>query len=296
MFGKRRNTFYLRFAISFLAVIAMSACGRAQDSDSGFSSTNEMTGLYDPNSPPSSEGEEWTYGPFEQSKGYYSRGSLINPDKMPVEGTGFRLAIPASRVVYATYDLVTIIKNTAVAMEAAYPGQEGLRVGELSAMRGGYANGHDSHQNGLDIDLGYYRAGMGPLPEIEKYTFEAMVRRGKVQKLFDVERNYEFMKMIVRTGRANRIFVHPKIKASLCEYAKSLGENTDINPYLSVIRGWPLHADHMHVRITCPRNSPKCKNQVLPSAETECPVPHPPQKTDSASVTPSNRSKSLAKK
>ncbi len=250
------------------AFVALSACGTNQDTALEFS--DEMFGLIDSTNTTPPEGEEWTYGPLEQSKGFYAKGWLINPDQMPVSGPGFRLAVPASRVVYGTYDLITIVQAAAAAMELKYPGQEGLRVGELSYKKGGTANGHGSHQNGLDIDLGYYRAGRGPLPEIDQLLFDPMVRSGKVQKLFDHERNYEFMKLIVKTGRANRIFVHPKIKTALCLHAKKLGEDTKVNPYLSAIRGYPLHADHMHVRITCPRNSPKCKHQALPPAVAGC--------------------------
>lgn len=261
------RTQYFLFAIA----VVLSACGSSQNSNSGFNSDDEMTGLYDPKaSPPAIEAEEWTFGPTEQARGFYSKGSLVNADQMPVEGPGFRLAIPASKTEYGTYDLITIIQKAAAAMDTKYFGQEGLRVGEISKAKGGYANGHGSHQNGLDIDLGYYRAGKGPLAPIENFMFEAMVIRGRVLKLFDYERNYEFIKMLVSTGRINRIFVNPTIKKGLCIHAKKLGEDTKLNFNLSVLRPYPDHADHMHVRITCPRNSTRCKNQVLPPAEAGC--------------------------
>jgi penicillin-insensitive murein DD-endopeptidase len=277
--GRRATHFILLSAIALL-----SACGGNLGGSSDFNSEDEMTGLYDPKAPPPEMpvGEAWTYGPSEQARGYYACedrqrargiftcGTLVNPDQIPAQGQGFRLAIPASKFAFATYDLIKIITAAAAAIDTKYFGQEELRVGELSKFKGGNASGHGSHQNGLDIDLGYYRTGKPPLPEIEKYMLDAMVIRGKVVKLFDYNRNYDLVKFLVSTGRANRIFVHAKVKAGLCLHAKKLGEDTKINPYLSVLRAYPNHADHMHVRITCPRNSPKCKEQPLPAAEAGC--------------------------
>ncbi len=267
-YARRTYHFILMCAVALLA-----ACGGNLGNSSDFNSQDEMTGLYDPNSPPPAMpvGEEWTYGPSEQARGFYSRGTLVSPDQMPVEGPGFRLAIPASKTVFGTYDLIRIVTAAAAAIDIKYSGQEGLGVGELSRFKGGSANGHQSHQNGLDIDLGYYRAGTPPLPEIEKFMLAEMVIRGKLVKWFDYDRNYDFIKFLVGTGRANRIFVHAKVKAGLCAHAKKLGEDVEINPFLSVLRAYPHHPDHMHVRITCPRSSPKCKDQPLPAAEAGCP-------------------------
>jgi len=52
-----------------------------------------------------------------------------------------------------------------------------------------------------------------------------------------------------------RIFVHPAIKKTLCEWA---GNDRD---WLSKIRPWWGHHYHFHIRIACPTDSPGCISQ-----------------------------------
>jgi len=234
---------------------------------------DEMTGLYEGGGLPPSElpsGEAWTQGPTEQAVGFYARGGLMNAEKFPERGIGFVLSNNFNPNVYGTYDLLAVVTVAAARVYYQFPKAAPLRIGTASRKSGGRVAGHDSHQNGLDIDLGYYRLSGRNSPQLGYYFFDSMVRGGAVVGDFDYERNYSLIKNFVDSGRASRIFVHSAIKRGLCQYARKLGENTKTNFYLSVLRSYPGHGDHMHLRITCPQNSPRCRNQTPPSPATDC--------------------------
>ena len=61
-----------------------------------------------------------------------------------------------------------------------------------------------------------------------------------------------------------RVLVNPVIKQHLCATA---GQSRE---WLRKVRPWWGHADHMHVRLHCPRDSPLCAAQAPPPSGDGC--------------------------
>jgi penicillin-insensitive murein endopeptidase len=61
-----------------------------------------------------------------------------------------------------------------------------------------------------------------------------------------------------------RIFVNAAIKKAMCR------EAGDDRGWLWKVRPWWGHAEHFHVRIACPADSPECKPQTPPEPEDGC--------------------------
>src|SRR5690606_28371648 len=138
-------------------------------------------------------------------------------------------------------------------------------------LHGGDISGHASHENGLDVDIAYFRNDHSEQdPEITSGFIERFVRNGKLSANFDLERNWTFIKALTRTGRISRIFTDRVIKNALCRYAESLGELKTEEEALRRLRHWPNHTDHWHVRLTCPEKSPRCKAQDDPPPGSGC--------------------------
>lgn len=221
----------------------------------------------DPNDP--------TQGAFAQAVGFYSDGALINGLDFPLEGPGFVKIFRLRDRGWATHDLIEVITRAASAVATFFPGGERLQLGDASARAGGPISRHASHQNGLDVDTTYYnhrRTEQDPL-ESERGFTESFVRNGRVTANFDIERNWAFVKALVSTGRIGRIFVDPAIKQAFCRHAERTGELRDRAEDLRRLRGIANHDDHFHVRITCPRNSPACREQEPPPPGTGCAGP-----------------------
>jgi penicillin-insensitive murein endopeptidase len=132
-----------------------------------------------------------------------------------------------------------------------------LGVGDLSQARGGPApSGHSSHQTGIDVDLWYTAAEPGKeAPRVvDEDTGKALPAFG-----YDVK---TLLELATRAASVDRIFVNPLVKHKLCQEAH--GDRT----WLSRLRPWWGHADHFHVRLRCPADSPACIPQPpLPAGD-----------------------------
>jgi len=218
-------------------------------------------------------------GAVEQATGSYNKGRLKNASQLKPSGPGYILLFPERDRAYGTEELVTTVETVAASMAQSFPDGERLQVGDLSARLGGYVSGHGSHQNGLDVDFSYFRMNhqeqdFDDVPGLELLNLlsgeirfwgfdEEFVIEGKLSSNFDLQRNWEFFKMLVATTRINRMFVDPVIKASLCSYSQTQGDFNEET--LRHLRPWPNHGDHSHVRLLCPEASKNC----VPQAEIE---------------------------
>lgn len=211
--------------------------------------------------------------PEEQALGYYSKGSLVQSSEMDLAGDGFVKIFRPRLRQFGSAELIHIITTAAAKIQEEYPEGERIQIGDLSQRHGGRISRHRSHQNGLDIDLSYYRRDHR---EQKPYTSEGFdeyfVYRNKVTSNFDFTRNWKFFHAIVQSGKIQRIFVDPVIKTALCEYAASQYKAIpgDVLETLRRLRGIPNHKNHSHVRIKCPKNSDQCIEQPEPPVEYGC--------------------------
>ncbi len=224
----------------------------------------------DPNNYPITKPSEFD-GTNEQAIGFFSNGSLINHDALEDEGTGFIKLFRSRNRQFATFDLIEIVYRISEKISFKFPNLDRLQIGDFSAPQGCDISGHTSHENGLDADFAYFRQNNREQDINNESGFdEVFVRNGALTANFDIERNFILIKYLVETNRINRIFVDPLIKSTFCEYAQNLGNANDLTETLRRMRPYPNHHDHLHVRITCPLNSPRCINQIEPPLGSGC--------------------------
>lgn len=199
--------------------------------------------------------------------GFYSDGSLKYAEEFPDTGVGFyKLFLPRDRG-WSTRSLINIVAKAAADVLAQIPNGARLQIGDAGLHNGGYASGHASHQNGLDVDLRYYSVNRAEQsPNTTSGFNEQFVSSGKVTSNFDMPRNWLAIKSMVGSGKVSRIFVDPAIKSAFCGYPAAAGQTEVFRrliPYAN-------HGNHMHVRIKCPTNSPNCVAQSEVSSGSGC--------------------------
>ena len=204
--------------------------------------------------------------------GFYTDGSLNEGECMPGEGEGYMQLYRDVNHIFATRPLLNMIVEAAEDMDEKYPNRDRLQVEEMSARKGGEIEGHASHENGLDVDIQFYKAnGVEHKPTAQQYYAPSMVVGGAVSPNFDVERNWELMKALHRHGNVQRIFIDTKLKAALCSYARSSGDYAANIKVLRSLQHQTNHQDHIHVRLRCPPGARYCKTQADPPAGSGCP-------------------------
>jgi penicillin-insensitive murein DD-endopeptidase len=210
-------------------------------------------------------------GPIEQAAGFYSNGKLLNPHELPLEGFGFvKLFRPRSRG-YGTYDLVALLQETAAKLQLLHPSRDRVQIGDASQFSGGPVSGHVSHQNGLDADVAFLRVDQTEQDASRTDGFrESFVNKGRLTANFDLRRNWDYAKILISTGRVQRLFVGEVVRREMCNYVRSIGElgsEAETMRRLRVVAG---HTDHYHIRLTCPQNSPNCRSQEEVPAGPDC--------------------------
>lgn len=203
--------------------------------------------------------------------GSTNEGTLTDAVALPEAGEGFVHMYREHERYWGTPQLIKLIEATALDMESKYPGRDRLQIEDLSVKNGGDVTRHASHENGLDVDIGYYKAdGVEHDPTLKNQKFaDPMVLKGKVIPNFDVERNWELMKTLHRHGDVHKIFVDGLLKKALCGHAKKMGEYTENRLVLRSLRHQVNHQDHFHVRLHCPKEAKKCKKMPDPVKENE---------------------------
>lgn len=204
--------------------------------------------------------------------GFYTDGSLTDAECLPTHGEGFMQLYRDVNHIFATRPLLNMIVEAASDLNEKYPNRDRLQVEEMSAREGGDIEGHASHENGLDVDIQFFkRDGVEHVPTAQQYYAPSMVVGGAVSPNFDVERNWELMKALHRHGDVQRIFIDTKLKAALCSYARSTGDYNSNIKVLRSLQHQTNHQDHIHVRLRCPPNTPRCTPQADPPAGSGCP-------------------------
>jgi len=163
-------------------------------------------------------------------------GRLVAGTQLPSRGPGFTTWDPITRTSpsrgwrrHGTDELVRMVLRVARSYRAAAPGALPMLVGDLSRPRGGDFGpqfgsiGHATHQNGVDVDVYYPRRdGRRAVPRTP-----AQVNRRLSQRLVD-------------------LFVDAGAQAVL------VGPNVALRGPPGVVKPFPNHDNHLHVRIASP--------------------------------------------
>jgi penicillin-insensitive murein endopeptidase len=196
--------------------------------------------------------------------GYYSKGSLKDGESILDKGIKIHKLFLARKKFYTSDQMNDVISDMADFVRQEYPDAETLQLGDLSAVKGGSAQGHGSHQNGLDADLVYLTKNNKLQSPAANFWQEEFVKSGKITSNFHAERNLELFKYLVMNHPVQRIFVDKIIKRTLCQYvtANKLTKDVTIQETLRRLRPEPLHGNHFHMRLRCPTTDYKCVKQA----------------------------------
>jgi penicillin-insensitive murein endopeptidase len=193
-----------------------------------------------------------------RSIGGYADGCLAGGVALPISGPSWQVMRLSRNRNWGNPALVEFLER--LGNNARKVGWNGLLVGDMSQPRGGpMISGHASHQVGLDADIWF-----NPMPDHvltrEEREFNGatdMVAESRLDvdpKVWTHERT-ELIKTAAEDPAVTRIFVNAAIKKAMCREAGS-----DRN-WLAKVRPWWGHAEHFHIRIACPADSPQCKPQ-----------------------------------
>jgi penicillin-insensitive murein endopeptidase len=164
-------------------------------------------------------------------------------------------------------ELVSFLERFAP-IAAKATGWHGILVGDMAQPRGGpLPFGHKSHQIGLDVDIWFMPMPDRVLSKDERDKISAINLVSANGK--DVNRenwsaaDVAFIRAAAEQPEVERVLVNAAIKKELCRI-KGDGDKS----WLAKVRPWYGHADHIHVRLKCPSDSPNCRAQpAVPSGD-----------------------------
>ncbi len=165
-------------------------------------------------------------------------GELVGAAKLP-PGDGYTVERPQR--AFGAPHVIAYLKSTIAEVRALYPGVPALPIYDLSAEHGGKISDHRSHQSGLDVDVGYY------------------VAHGQL----DLEATWALVVAFARTADrpdgVEMIFLDYELQRRLYTWARARGTPDSAlafvlqyprgpNELAGLVRHWPNHTDHLHVR------------------------------------------------
>ena len=191
--------------------------------------------------------------------GFYSKGCLAGGEALPVNGKTWQAMRLSRNRNWGHPRLVAFLErfSAEVPTVSTWPG---ILVGDMAQPRGGpMLSGHASHQIGLDADI-----WLTPMPrreftrdEREKVAATMIVRpdRLDVDKSVWTPSLVNVIRAAAQDDEVERVLVNAAIKKALCRDAS--GDRS----WLQKVRPYWGHDYHMHVRISCPKDSPDCRPQ-----------------------------------
>ncbi|CAN5848121.1 hypothetical protein BH11MYX2_BH11MYX2_14220 [soil metagenome] len=178
-------------------------------------------------------------------------GRLENGEHLPTDDDAYRIRRPNH--AWGAENVVTHLR-AAIASVRALHDVHVLAIGDLSAREGGKLSQHLSHQSGLDVDVGFY---FQKVPDGYPDAF------APASDNLDLEATWALLAAFVRTADApdgvQMIFLYYAVQKRLYDYADSRGTPAETLAIIfqyprgkdtlsGVVRHWPNHADHFHVR------------------------------------------------
>lgn len=194
-----------------------------------------------------------------QAHGKYTAGCVAGAQRLAPTEPGLRTMRLERRRNYGHPALLRYVRALGKHMLEA--GFGAVLVGDLSMPRGGptFSN-HISHQSGLDADVWFrMHPADRPLALARRETLSATSfvdwPRRQLKPNWS-EAQTEMLRFTAARREVQRVFVSAVIKQHLCQVTR--GERT----WLAKLRPWYGHADHMHVRLSCPTGSHGCRAQA----------------------------------
>jgi LysM repeat protein len=217
-------------------------------------------GLKTQSARPGTKIQIYTHEPVSESEaiGPTNRGRLENPVRLPPH-RGYVIRTPARS--YGTEETIRWIVDAFDSVDRKFKHSKIVRIHDISDRNGGKLRDHKSHQNGRDADISYYQEECG-----HSGCRFAEFRSSEL----DVARQWALLEHWLRNGQAEMIFVDYRLQAKLYRYARRKGvSKAQLEKWIQyprgryepdgVIRHFPNHEDHLHVRFVCPYSDLKCR-------------------------------------
>lgn len=178
------------------------------------------------------------------SVGFVESGRLVNSVRFPEGGDDWLVVSPEK--AYTTEETVAYLTKVIREVRALHPTAPPLRVNQISAKEGGYMRPHKSHQNGRDVDLGFYYPTVDP------------VRVRARENHINVALNWALIKALIAHSDVQLILVDRRVQKVIYDYALKSGEDKAWVDSLfhgaqALIKHARGHRDHFHVRFFNPR-------------------------------------------
>lgn len=196
------------------------------------------------------------------SRGRPGGGWLAGGVTLPDRGYGYEAFRAAAEGGYllGTTRLVGMVVR--VARSLASRGQAPLRVGDLSAPRGGRVQRHHSHRNGRDVDLLYFVRDAATDQPVMSEGFVRFNRLGDsvswpTPLRFDTPRNWQLIEALLheREAAVLRVFCAAWLRRMLLDYGRAAGRPAWVLERAEQVLAQPgdslPHDDHFHVRVAC---------------------------------------------
>jgi len=192
--------------------------------------------------------------------GYYPRGCLQGGVELPVNGPNWQVMRLSRNRNWGHPELIKFLQTFAPAAARA-TGWKGILIGDMAQPRGGpLPFGHLSHQIGLDVDIWFMPEPDHTLSKKEREDISAsnlVAADGKdINPKTWTPQDIAFIKTAAEQPDVERVLVNAAIKKELCRV-----EDKGHDGWMSKVRPWYGHADHIHVRLKCPADSPNCRKQ-----------------------------------
>jgi penicillin-insensitive murein endopeptidase len=201
--------------------------------------------------------------------GYYPRGCLQGGVELPINGPTWQVMRISRNRNWGHPELIKFLERFAPAAAKA-TGRHGILVGDLAQPRGGpLPFGHTSHQIGLDVDVWFMPMPGHTLSKDERENISAsnlVAADGlNVNPTIWSAADAAFIRTAAEQPGVERVLVNAAIKKKMCDM-----QGANHPAWMSRVRPWYGHADHIHVRLKCPADSPNCRAQEPVPAEAGC--------------------------
>jgi len=183
-------------------------------------------------------------------------GRLDRPAELPEQGPGYT-TFKVNR--FGTWQVIHTLTAGIAEVLLRYPDSVPVVIGDLSTATGGRLSPHRSHQNGLDIDIGYFHAGNRPVTRFQAADDGTL----------DAPKTLTLLEGLLRTGWVDLLFIDRKVQRPLIDEARTRGWSDDLLQRIfgeacdggcrnAVVRHSKGHHNHLHLRVKCDPAADEC--------------------------------------